>query len=67
MLLAEHLQSIKCILEEDQHKCTFGETNFIRDSDLVKGVDNCAKKPLPNLFSSQKIVPVVLEEEEINR
>ena len=64
-LLAEHLQCIKNILDDGQHKCRFDKENAInRDVNEVKLIP---KKSFKSLFTLQKIVPVILEEDEINR
>ena len=65
-LLAEHLQCIKAIFEEGQHKCRCGQENSIT-ARSVKDIKLIPKKSFNSPFASKKIVPVILEENEINR
>ena len=65
--LVEHLQGIKTILDEHRYKCECNEDKPKDKNDLVNDTKDSSSTFDTHLFSSQKIVPIVLEEDEIKR
>ena len=66
--MLKHLQYIKNTLDENWIECDCDKTGEKEnDADLNDNVKSIVNNCNERLFGSQKIVPVILEEEEIKR